>query len=198
MIYGYNNGMNIQHIIHYSFNDALSSLVMGTSPRSLARARERVFFKALAAQLEAALTDADIRVFSAYGRGNRDDFGTEHLLYDIQVCRISSSHTADRKRESFYYIAAALWQIEIDFSRDLRRAIFAINRLTGGAAENKLIIAAQPESGRKTFINTLKAPVAACSGERWLALIPHPQDWDDDRQPLDIWQFDRGDWLAAQ
>lgn len=189
--------MNIRHIIHYSFNDALAALVMGTSPRALARARERVFFKAMAAQLQAALIDADLRVFSAYGRGCHNGLGAEHRLYDIQVCRIETSQTADRKKEPFHYIAASIWQIEIDFSRDLRRALSAFNRLIGGAAENKLIIAAQLQSGRDAFIHTLKAPAAACGGKVWLALIPHPENWDDDAHALDIWRFAAGDWTAA-
>lgn len=189
--------MNIRHIIHYSYSDALSALVMGTSPSALARARERVFFKSLAAQLQAALADADLRVFSAYGRGRQNGLGAEHRLYDIQVCRIETSQTADRKKEPFYYIAASLWQIEIDFSRDLRRTLAALNRLIGGAAENKLIIAAQLQSGRDAFIHTLKTPAAACGGKVWLALIPHPENWDDSAHALDIWRFAEGDWQTA-
>ena len=194
----YNKSMNIQHIIHYSCHDARAALVMGTSPRALARARERTLVKALAARLDEACADDDIRVFAAYRRGNRTDFGAERLLYDIQVCRISAGQTADKKKEPFYYIAAALWQIEIDFSRDLRRTLLAVNRLAGGAGENKLIIAAQPASGRQAFIHTLKTPAAACSGEVWLALIPHPADWDSDTRPPDIWQLTAGDWQTAK
>ena len=189
--------MNIRHIIHYSYNDALAALVMGTSPRALARARERAFFKALAAQLQAAFGGDDIGVFSAYRRGGRNGLGMEHRLYDIQVCRIETGATADKKKEPFHYIAASLWQIEIDFSRDLRRALAALNRLIGGAAENKLIVAAQLQSGRDAFIHTLKAPAAVCGGKVWLALIPHPENWDDNTDSLDVWQFARGDWQTA-
>ena len=92
--------MNIRHIIHYSYSDALSALVMGTSPPALARARERVFFKSLAAQLQAALADADLRVFSAYGRGRQNGLGAEHRLYDIQVCRIETGQTAGPEKRT--------------------------------------------------------------------------------------------------
>ena len=189
--------MNIRHVIYYSYNDALAALVMGTSPCSLARARERALVKALAAQLEEAHDGDDIRVFAAWRRGNRHNFGTERLLYDIQVCRIKAGQTADKKKQPFHYIAAALWQIEIDFSRELCRTLLALNRLAGGAGENKLVITAPPKSGRTAFINTLKAPAAACSGEVWLALVPHPQDWDEDVPSPAVWQFTEGDWQAA-
>jgi hypothetical protein len=186
--------MNIQHIINTSFNDATKSFVMGTSSQSLTRARERVWIKMLSTHLADALGEHDCRVFSAYNRGNIEDFGTEQLLYDIQVCRVGVTTTADKKKEQLHYIQASLWQIEIDFSRGIHPAIFAFNRLVTGNAENKLLIGAHLKTGRNTYIGTLKASAMACSGNVYLALIPHPEDWDDDDLSIDVWQFIDGDW----
>jgi hypothetical protein len=187
--------MNIQHIINASFNDATKSMVMGTSPQSLARARERVWIKTLSTHLTYALGEDNYRVFSAYNRGNADHFGTEQLLYDIQVCRVGLTTTADKKKKELHYIQAALWQIETDFSREIHQAVYAFNRLVTGNGENKLFIGAQLKTGRDTYINTLKASAAACMGNVYLALIPHPEDWDDSDHPIDVWQFTDGDWV---
>ena len=186
--------MNVRQLIYSSFHDARLRLAMGTSPPALARARERVFVKSLTAQLRAVLGGEDIRIFSLYGRGNQVDMGTEHLLYDIQACRIAESRFAGKRAAAFYYIAAALWQIEIDFSRELRPLLFAINRLNCGDAASKLIVAAQVGSQRSTFIDSLSAPLSAGSGQVYLALVPHPEDWDDDEHPLDVWRFEAGEW----
>lgn len=185
--------MNIQHIIKSSFNDAIKSMVMGTSPQSLARARERVWIKTLSNHLADALGEDTIRVFSATNRDNTDHFGTEQLLYDIQVCRVGITTTADKKKDELHYIQASLWQIETDFSREIHQAMYAFNRLVTGQGENKLFIGAHLKTGRNTYINTLRASAAACSGNVYLALIPHPEDWDDDSM-VDVWQFTDGDW----
>jgi hypothetical protein len=186
--------MNIQHIINTSFNNAIKSMVMGTSPQSLTRARERVWIKTLSTHLTDALDEDDIRLFSAYNRGNTDHFGTEQLLYDIQVCRVGLTTTADKKKDELHYIQASLWQIETDFSREIHQAVYAFNRLVTGNGENKLFIGAQLKTGRDTTINTLKVSAVACSGNTYLALIPHPEDWEDDNHSIDVWQFTDGDW----
>ncbi len=190
--------MNIRHLINYSFNDATKSLVMGTSPESLARARERAYIKTLTTHFEDSLSDDNVRVFSAYQRGNSEDFGTEQLLYDIHVCRVGVTQTADRKKEELHYIQASLWQIETDFSRDIQSAVYAFNRLVVGNAENKLFIGAQLTAGRDTYIKSLKACAEVCIGAVYLALIPHPDSWDDDEHPIDVWQFLEGDWQTVQ
>ena len=91
--------MNIGHILRSGFHDARAALVMGTSAASLVRARERAFAKTVASQLQEALFADDIRVFSAYSRGNKADFGTEQLIYEIEACRVAKGNTADRLKE---------------------------------------------------------------------------------------------------
>lgn len=186
--------MNIKHLINYSFNDATKSMVMGTSPTALARARTRAYMKTLIRHLEDNLGGDDMRVFSAYQRGNTDDFGTEALLYDIQVCKVATTETADRKKAPLSYVQLSLWQIQTDFSGELMGAVYAFNRLVTGNADNKLFIGAQLSAGRDTYINTLKAPAQACNGTVYIALIPHPEQWDDDEAGVSVWQLVDGEW----
>ena len=188
--------MSIRRMIDDSYDEATRALVMGTSPAALNRARERAFHKSLAEQMQAAFADEDVRVFSTYGRGNRADFGTETLLHDMTVCRIAQGETAERKPERFSYIAALIWQVEFDFSCQWRRALAAINRLNEGAAANKLLIAAQLESGRDSYLKTLAAPFASGSGAQHLALIPHPSEWDRNDERPEVWQLREGEWTA--
>ena len=196
----YNRHMNIRQVIADSYRDALKSHVMGTSPRALARARERAFVKALAERLQDCFAQDDVRVFSAYGRRNVDDFGSEQLLFDIAVCRAAYGQTAERTPEDFVYIAETLWAIELNFEREWRAALYAINRLNVGAAANMLLIAAQPKSARESFIESLKAPFAApadAGGERYLSLVPHPAEWDETDDSPETWRLNEGEWEEA-
>lgn len=187
--------MDIARLIDSSFNEAVKAFTMGTSRRALYRARERAYVKALIGHLQREFAAEDIRVFAASQRGNIADFGTNHLLYDIAVCRAGAGETAERKSEDFLYIAEALWQIEVDFSREWRSALQAVNRLNGGAAANKLLITASRSASPKRFLNTLKAPARACPGNLYLALVPHPADWDGSGSAPQVWQMAEDAWV---
>ena len=187
--------MNIARLIESSFNEAVKALTMGTSQSSLVRARERAYIKTLIAHLQCEFDSEDLRLFASSKRGNAADFGTNHLLYDIAVCRIGTGKTAERKAEDFLYIAEAIWQIEVDFSRDWRTAIHAINRLNCGAAANKLLISSILARGNERLLHTLGRPASARSGTMYLALVPHPADWDDVDSAPRVWQMVEGDWV---
>ncbi|MCY3978517.1 MAG: hypothetical protein OXG23_10500 [Chloroflexi bacterium] len=186
--------MNVARLIESSFNEATKALTMGTSQRSLARARERAFTKAIIAQLRREFDGEDHRVFATTQRGNAADFATNQLLYDIAVCRIGAGKTAERKSEDFHFIAQALWQVEIDFSREWRQTLYAINRLNCGGAADKLLITARLARSQAQFLETLRAPSAAVDGALYLAFVAHPADWDDDADAPQVWRIVEDDW----
>ena len=189
--------MTIRRIIDASYRSAVKALVMGTSPAALARARERAFVKSLVLEFQAAYTDDDIRVFSAYGQRNFRDFGSEKLLSDIAVGRIEESCASGRDTQNFLFVAALLWQIEIDLSREWRHAIYAVNRLNCGSAENKLLLAARLPRGEDDYLQTLRAPFAAGSGAAHVALIPHPAEWEASEDAPAVWSMTDGEWVEA-
>lgn len=189
--------MNLRRLIDESYGSATKALVMGTSPGALARARERAFAKTLVDQLQAECAGEDIRVFSQFGRGNLRDFGTEHLLSDICVCRVSSGRTGGRQSQDFHYVAEVLTQVEIELSRDWRLEIQALNRLTSGSAADKLLVAALPNRGNSEILATLRSPFAAIPGTASLALIPHPSEWETTEEAPQIWRLDDGEWTET-
>lgn len=189
--------MNIARLIEASYHQAVKALAMGTSRRALYRARERAYIKALIAQLQREFSDEDIRVFASSQRGNAGEFGTNRLLYDIAICRIGTGASAERKAEAYQFIAEALWQIDLDFSREWRPALYALNRLNCGAAADRLLIAAKPVQGSARFLNSLRAAAAANNGRLFLALVPHPEDWDDDTGAPEVWRLAEDEWVAA-
>lgn len=189
--------MDIARLIDSSFNEAVKALTMGTSPSSLVRARERAYTKTLIAHLQREFAAEDVHVFAPSQRGNSAEFGTNHLLYDIAVCRVAKGETGERKSEDFLYIAEALWQIEVDFSREWQSALHAVNRLNCGAAARKLLIATCLAASRKRFLHTLRAPARACPGNLYLALVPHPADWDDADSAPQVWQMVADEWVET-
>ena len=190
--------MHIARAIDQAYRGASQALVMGTSPSALARARERAFAKRLIELLLASNSDDDIRAFSQLARGNKVDFGSETLLSAITVARVGSSQASNSGSESFVYLAGLIWQIEIEFSRDFQRLVYAINRLNCGAAENKLLICARASHGAADIKASLREPFSAGSGNAYLAFVPHPAEWDASDEMTAVWQLVDGAWTAVE
>ena len=186
--------MDIKRVLDASYHDALRALVMGTSAAALARARERVFVKALAARLLASCADESARVFHAYSHDWRTIFGADDLPGDICVCRMDKAETSGRQPQTIDFVAEALWFAAIDFTRERAGALRAVNRLNIGAAPNKLLVLARPEHGEAALLDMLKQPFA---GEaHFVALLPHPSEWDDAHDAPAVWQLQADEWRA--
>ncbi|MCY4465550.1 MAG: hypothetical protein OXE46_08440 [Chloroflexi bacterium] len=186
--------MDIKRVLDTSYHDALRALVMGTSAAALARARERVFVKALAAQLLAGCADESARVFHAYASDWQAVFGADGLPGDICVCRMARAETSGRQPQTFQFASEALWLAAIDFTVETAGALRAVNRLNIGAAPNKLLVLARSERGDAALLDMLKQPFA---GEtHFLALLPHPSKWDEPHDAPIVWQLQDDEWLA--
>ena len=185
--------MDIKRVLEDSYHDALRALVMGTSPAALARARQRVLVKALAAQLAAAAACA--RAYLAYGARGQAHFGARELPWDICIYRVDASEPIQGQAADLAFVAGALWQVAIDFSGETAGALQAINRLNVGGAPNKLLLLAQPARGSDALLATLQQPFAG-AGARYVALLPHPADWHDTRAAPAAWQWQAEHWRA--
>lgn len=186
--------MDIKRVLETSYYDALRALVMGTSAAALARARERVFIKALATQLLASCAEESARVFHAYSHDWRAVFGADAHPGDICVCRMGKAETGGRQPQAFDFVAEAICFAAVDFTRETASALRTVNRLNMGAARNKLLVLARPERGEAALLDRLKQPFA---GEtHFLATLPHPSEWDDAHDAPAVWQLQDDEWLA--
>jgi len=182
--------MQIAQIVHESYRQARSALVFGTSLPALARARERAFIKALAAALYSALPAEDMQVFVAGDSRPESPFGARRRLHDIALCRMAN--TLPGTDDEMPYIRDILCQVELDFTREQRLALYAANRLRVSAAQEKLLVLALAASELPAQLAALQAP-ARCAAF-CLATIPHPSDWEDTSEQPTLWRCPQQDW----
>ena len=186
--------MDIKRVLDASYHDALRALVMGTSAAALARARERVFVKALAANLLASCADESARVFHAYAKDWQTIFGVAGSPGDIRVCRMGRAETGGRQPQTVHFVGEAVWFAAIDFTRETTNALRAVNRLNMGAAQNKLLVLAHSQRGDAALLDMLKQLFA---GEaHFVALLPHPAAWDDTPDAPAVWHLQDDEWHA--
>lgn len=145
--------------------------------RTLHAARSRDFVAALGDQLGALCGhEPDVRVFTKHDERNRAEFGMNELLYDVAVCRTATIKSAATGKE-LHYVTAPIWHVESEFAKDSRQALFDFNKLVLGAAPLNLFVGPLVHD-TASFLNVLRAPASCCAGRVFVALVPHPSEWD--------------------
>ncbi len=152
------------------------------------RERSKSFVEALASGFRNHYKSNDsVYVFSKHFYDNRKKFGLNELLFDILVCNGDTRKSVTGKR-MLTHITSSIWQVESEFAKDSRQALYDFNKLVLGASENKLFIGSQI-SHEKEFLDALALPAKHCHATTYLALMPHPKDWKDN-MGVSCWRFD--------
>ena len=134
------------------------------------------------------------RVFWLGNPENRADFGLNELLFDIAVCRVSRAKSAVHDKD-LRLVSQSIWQVESEFAKNSRQALFDFNKLVMGESVYKLFIAPLV-APMKEFLGVLATPAQYCSGTLFVAMVPHPRDWGR-YQPSDISlvKYRNGKWI---
>jgi hypothetical protein len=181
-------GNDIKQFIQSSFTAARAEPDEGDSVQEINQSRSRNWVKSLANQLRIHYpNEQGVRVFSKYDDSNRKDFGLNELLHDIVVCRVGDVPSAKHKK-TLCFVKETIWQVESEFARDSRQALIDFNKLVLGSAYNKLFIGPQVNKTEQ-FLNVLKPAARACTGNVYVALIPHPSNWKNASGDVKLWSL---------
>ena len=181
---------DIKQLLQKSLILAQAEPDKGKSRQEINQNRSRCWVNTIAKQLENLYhSELDIRIFSKYDDSHRKDFGLNELLYDVVVCRVGEVPSATHKK-TLYFIKETIWQVESELARDSRQALVDFNKLVLGSAYNKLFIGPQVSDAER-FINVLKPAARACSGNVYVALIPHPAKWKGTGDYVQLWSLKR-------
>ena len=114
--------------------------------------------------------------YKVFSRGNERE-----ILYDITVYKQFRVESAARKVDLFLP-ETCLWQIESELEKSNSRLLADdLGKLILGAAENKLFVVSNvwwQEARKREWINDVASKAAErCSGQFYLAFIPHPTEF---------------------
>ena len=137
--------------------------------------------------------ESGFRVFYLGNDDNKTDFGLNELLFDISVCEVGTVRSAFHESE-LIFVRGAVWQVESEFSRDSHQSIIDFNKLNMGNALHKLFIG-PIVSNNADFIEVLRKPAGSCSGDVYVALVPHPGEWDmKDESDIQLYKYEDEKW----
>ena len=155
------------------------------------KARSREFVKVLAEQFRKQYqNEPNIKVFSRDWAENRREFGLNELLYDITVCKTGKVNAAKRDIE-LSYIKEGICQVESEFSKSSKQGLYDFNKLVLGSAPNKIFIGPRLNNDivQQAFLDVFKSAAQACSGNIFIAMVPHPKVWADTDLGVQVYRF---------
>jgi len=189
--------MNPRILVETALQNAHKEPDEGGTPSLVHRNRSKHFVEALASRFREYYRDKDtVRVLSRHCDLHREEFGLNELLFDVLVCETSLVQSA-RESASLRFVTRALWAVESEFARDTRQAIFDFNKLVLSSAEAKLFVGPiVPDEN--AFLERLLAPASRCSGEVFVALVPHPSDWPPTDASAHVYRLQASEWEALR
>jgi hypothetical protein len=184
--------MEVAKLIRRAYDLAARMPAISAGPQRLHAERSRNFVESLATECRLFYANAsDIVTFSKYHAENRADFGLNELLYDVCVCRTAITESC-RKTKTLRYVQSVLLQVESEFARDSREALFDFNKLVLGSAASKVFVGPIVDDC-DAFMEVLSGPATSCSGEVYAALVPAPSNWPSSVEPQ-FYRFNAGGW----
>ena len=183
--------MEIKELIEISLAEAKDEPDGGTSQRIIHQNRSKNFVESLSSKMrEHYKNSRNIFVLSKHSEHHRREFGLNELLFDILVCETDQVISSDKKK-NLTFVTKAIWQIESEFARNSREALYDFNKLVLGASENKLFIGPQV-SNQDGYLKTLEKPARHCDSNTYVALVPHPSEWKRKSLEVHLWIFRDG------
>jgi hypothetical protein len=157
--------------------------------KSINQQRSAAWVEALAEQFRKRyLNEKDVRVFSRQYTSNRGSFGLNEMLHDVCVCRVKTVPSPVHRKD-LEYIETPLYQVESEFSRNSRAVLVDFSKLTLGSARYKLLVTSQRRDPDQ-FLSFLIPAARRCPGTVLVAMIPHPETWDEPDPAVRVWKFD--------
>ncbi|MFC1873423.1 hypothetical protein ACFLW3_01240 [Chloroflexota bacterium] len=182
--------LDVKQLLQETLQQTKSYPNSGKTTQRININRSRNWVKALAEQFKKKYDgDSETRVFSKSGDLYRKDFGLNELLHDILVCKVGVVESSLHEKK-LSFIKEVLWQIESEFSHNTRSSLIDFNKLVLGSAKNKLFIVSQVKKGTEnSFLEVLKPAAGYCTGDVYVGMIPHPNDWADTQDNIHLWVF---------
>lgn len=184
-------------LLQKSFRVARQRAPSATSLQEEHRSRSRAWVASVASAFRDVYSaDPDVAVLWQQDDTHRGQFGRNELLHDITVVR-HRTVPAPRQRKTLSYISQVLWQVESEFARDGREALFDFNKLVLGSASYKLFIA--PDVSKvQPFIETLLPAARVCTGTVFLSMVPHPARWAEPEASVRLWRLELDQWARHE
>lgn len=182
--------------IHYAVQNAIDIAVKmadkGTDKKEVNRNRSINFVEALADQFRIEYQEENY-LYTLTKHSNRkhhkQKFGMYELLFDILVCH---TKTITNQNKEFTIVTDSIWAVESELAKNTREAIFDFNKLVLGSSKYKLFIG--PKNKKEGYLNSLSDLAKICGSNTFIALVPHPEEWNKNGEnKVDFWEKHQ-DW----
>lgn len=184
--------LDMQAGLHQAMTSA-ARIQAGNPNHSLASLRSSLFVFKLAEHFHSEYeSQPAYAVFSRLAGWHKDMFGVQEFLFDIAVLECGTV-PAVQPHIDLPFVRKAIWLVESEFERNSRDVLHDLSKLKVGCSEKNLLIATQFSNMNKQ-IDMLAQVSDGIKGELYLALLPHPIDWQVVGNVIQSYRLVHGSW----
>lgn len=184
--------MNTKLMVTNAAKDALTRASRTGNKQKDNGSRSYNFVIALAEEYRKAFSNRNPTVFCRKCDDNRLIFGVNELLFDITAVILKPVPSISGEHE-LSIITDCLVVVESEFEQNMRDILLDFSKLTLSNSQNKLFVATRMVSD--TQIQILEEAASHCQGHLEIALLPHPDTWDNNPvkvEKVELLQFKNG------
>jgi len=190
--------LNIRTIVAAAVSGAQAMPDLDQTTKGLLhRERSKNFVECLSERLlEQYGSGGNIASLSKHHDYDRDRFGMNELLFDVAVV---GDKTVDSgaSGKNLSIVTKGIWAVESELAKDKREALYDFNKLVLGASDRKLFVGPRVKD-EQDYLRVLGEAARHCSGEIFVALIPHPEEWPDrGSESVVAWEWKSGEWCPV-
>jgi hypothetical protein len=165
--------------------------------------RSAAWVSALAEQLrvysESCAPKGPVVSFCRGYDGNRSEFRTNELLFDVLVAETTTVPSVKRKTRRLHALSKALWVVESELKRtDSRDVLIDLNKMVVAKSANKLLVVSGSTRLVEWSMERMAELLDPFESNVFLATIPHPALWSrPDTPKSEVYQLSTGArWLT--
>jgi len=100
----------------------------------------------------------------------------KEFLFDISLGEYDH-FISSAKKSKIYFQSNAIWQVESEFEKDMRKIAIDFSKLIAGDAPYKMMVAPLSENGSKNYRADMKPLAEKVNGTLYFLFLRHPSTW---------------------
>lgn len=119
---------------------------------------------------------------------NRPKIKRSEFLYDISVGEYYSFKSSINKK-TIWFQSQPHWQIESEFSDDIREIAIDFSKLLAGSATFQMMVGPAGDTDETPYLTDMAQLAVHCNSELYFLFLTHPSKWYDDEKLSIKWKL---------
>ncbi len=115
------------------------------------------------------------------------------FLFDISVGEYYSFKSSEKKK-TIWFQSQPIWQIESEFSNNMREIAIDFSKLLAGSATFQMMVGPAGDTDETPYLTDMAQLAVHCDSELYFLFLTHPSKWYGDGKLSIKWKLYKWSW----